>query len=348
MSLNRNEGAFPPESAGTGGLQWPCTGARSPSQPFPGHPTHPRGQPKPPAPHSSFWGASPSRNAPLPRLQHRLMLSLLGRAPPGAVPQSVPGWGHLPRQQPKPWGALGSPKPAVPVPKARCAPGAGGFVLPLAGRDRQPRSSRGHGDLQRNPQQGSFCSFHLAQHHPAGTGDGGQVGGCKRLLDAAPRMAPDPRGTLPATVPGRCGATSSSCDPVPHASTPHQPWGAGTCVTPRFPEPQRAVTSADAQPRSAFRREQQHKCSLPCLQTPGTRGQATASRDRSGDSVAGCRRPRLTQSALQPQFHLSNEIHLLTGGDFAPRRFGHDLFELSRQQRSPAPNGSHWFFSPLP
>lgn len=51
-------------------MQWLCTRARSPSQPFPGHPSHPGGQPKTPG---SFWGGSPSPDTSLLQLQQRLI-----------------------------------------------------------------------------------------------------------------------------------------------------------------------------------------------------------------------------------------------------------------------------------
>lgn len=164
------------------------------------------------------------------------------------MPQPVPGWGSPSLS------AAGAPG-CSHLSQTRCPYAQttlrtkSRWLCPSPGRDGQPHSCLEHGELQRDPQKGFFCSFHPAWHHPVGANS------CS--------MQPRPHGQTPRPPVARVGPCQPLCwgdagppaaptHPVARTSTRHWPWGAGTCVSLCFSEPQRAVTSAEALPPTCF------------------------------------------------------------------------------------------------
>ena len=128
------------------------------------------------------------------------------------------GGGHLPRQQPGPWGALASPQPCVPVPKPHCSPRAGGFVLPLAGTGSPPAA--GDSETFKETPRKAFSAASIlpsiARRVSGMVARSVGANGCSmqsRPHGQAPRPPRGTHGTLPAAAPGRRRATGSSRAP---------------------------------------------------------------------------------------------------------------------------------------
>lgn len=107
-------------------MQWPSTGAGSPSQPFPGHPAQPWGQPKTP---DRFRRGSPSPDTSLTDQ----------RLPPEPFPISTPGCPQLSQTR--------CPCPQTTLCTTSC------WLCPCPGRDGQSHSSRDTETFKETPRK---------------------------------------------------------------------------------------------------------------------------------------------------------------------------------------------------